>query len=297
MYDMRINSHLQRFKPTCGTTSGFLSTIGGWTKGCILEISVRQYGSPPHRAAVLHGGPGVPGYMAPVARELAKIVGVLEPLQSANSLEGQIEELRTQLVDHGNPPMTVIGSSWGAILALFLAVRHPELVEKAILIGSAVFDAENSDRVKTRRLERLTQVNRARHDTILRELTQASGDERERLFAEWADIFFEADVYDPLTRDLEVLETQPDLNEKVWLDFKVLRDRPNFLAGEFSKINVPVIVIHGEYDPHPIEGIRPFLEGCLRNVRFEMLPQCGHYPWIERRAREQFFEILTRELR
>jgi len=262
-----------------------------------LEISVRQYGSPPHRVAVLHGGPGVPGYMAPVARELAKIVGVLEPLQSANSLEGQIEELRTQLVDHGSPPLTVIGSSWGAVLALFLAAKHTKLVRKAILIGSAVFDAENSDRVKTQRLERLTQANRARHDTILRELTLASGDERDRLFAECANIYFDADVYDPLTRDLEVLEVQPDLNDKVWSDFKVLRDRPNFLANEFSKINIPVIVIHGEYDPHPIEGIRPFLEGCLRDVRFEMLPECGHYPWIERRARERFFEILIDEVR
>jgi pimeloyl-ACP methyl ester carboxylesterase len=169
-------------------------------------------------------------------------------------------------------------------------------VRKAILIGSAVFDAENSARTKKQRLERLTQANRGRHDTILRELTLASGEERDQLFAEWADIFFDADVYDPLTRDLEVLEAQPDVNEKVWSDFKALRDRPNFLADEFSKINIPVIVIHGEYDPHPIEGIRPLLEGCLRDVRFEMLPQCGHYPWIERRARERFFEILTREL-
>ncbi|TFH65926.1 MAG: alpha/beta hydrolase [Candidatus Zixiibacteriota bacterium] len=261
-----------------------------------MEISVRQYDSPPHRVAVLHGGPGAPGYMAPIARELAKVVGVLEPLQSANSFEGQIEELRGQSVEYGSPPLTVIGSSWGAILALFLTARHPELVRKAILIGSAVFDAENSERVKTRRLERLTQENRTRHDTILREMPQASGDERERLFAEWANIFFDADTYDPLTRDLEVLDVQPDVNEKVWSDFKVLRDRPNFLAGEFSKINIPVVVIHGEYDPHPIEGIRPFLESCLREVRFEMLPQCGHYPWIERRARAQFFDILMDEV-
>jgi pimeloyl-ACP methyl ester carboxylesterase len=234
--------------------------------------------------------------MAPVARELAKTTGVLEPLQSADSLDGQIEELRTQLVDHGNPPLTVIGSSWGAILALFLVARHPRLARKAILIGSAVFDAENSSRVKTLRLERLTPANRARHDTIVRELTQTSGDEREKLFAEWADIFFDADVYDPLTKDLEVLEAQSDLNDRVWSDFKVLRDRPSVLADEFSKINVPVIVIHGEYDPHPIEGIRPFLEGCLRDVRVEMLPECGHYPWIERHAQERFFNILVREL-
>ena len=52
-------------------------------------MTVRKYGSPPYRVAVLHGGPGAPGYMAPVARELAKTTGILEPLQSEDSLAGR----------------------------------------------------------------------------------------------------------------------------------------------------------------------------------------------------------------
>ncbi len=38
--------------------------------------------------AIIHGGPGVPGYMATVARELASDWGILEPLQTVTSLEG-----------------------------------------------------------------------------------------------------------------------------------------------------------------------------------------------------------------
>ena len=44
---------------------------------------------------VVHGGPGACGEMAPVARRLASARGVLEPIQTALSLEGQVEELRT----------------------------------------------------------------------------------------------------------------------------------------------------------------------------------------------------------
>ncbi|MCL4543887.1 MAG: alpha/beta hydrolase, partial [Chloroflexi bacterium] len=33
--------------------------------------NLRTYGKPPFRIAVIHGGPGVPGGMAPVAKELS----------------------------------------------------------------------------------------------------------------------------------------------------------------------------------------------------------------------------------
>ena len=44
----------------------------------------RIYGDPPYQVALLHGGPGAGGEMAPVARELAGDRGVLEPIQTAN---------------------------------------------------------------------------------------------------------------------------------------------------------------------------------------------------------------------
>ena len=57
--------------------------------------NLRTYGDPPFNVAVLHGGPGAPGQMAPVARELSSKWGVLEPLQTATSLGGQILELNS----------------------------------------------------------------------------------------------------------------------------------------------------------------------------------------------------------
>jgi pimeloyl-ACP methyl ester carboxylesterase len=259
-------------------------------------MNVRKYGKAPYGVAVLHGGPGAPGYMAPVARELGRTLGVLEPLQTKGSLHGQIEELRCQLASHADLPVVLIGSSWGAVVALFLAAGYKEMVDKLILVGSAVFDAANSSQIEARRLERLTRENRQRYETITGEMERASGDKRRSLMKEWGEILFDTDVYDPLTRDLEVMEHQYEVLHSVWSDFVALRDQPGSLKSEFSKIGLPTVVIHGEYDPHPIEGIRPFLEDCLRRVRFHILPECGHYPWVEKRARERFFDILRSEL-
>ncbi len=55
--------------------------------------NLRKYGKAPFAIVVVHGGPGARGEMAPVARELSTHGGVLEPLQTATSVEGQVEEL------------------------------------------------------------------------------------------------------------------------------------------------------------------------------------------------------------
>lgn len=41
--------------------------------------NLRKYANEPFKIAVIHGGPGAPGEMAPVARELSSVRGVLEP--------------------------------------------------------------------------------------------------------------------------------------------------------------------------------------------------------------------------
>lgn len=41
--------------------------------------NLRKYGSEPFTVAVIHGGPGAAGEMAPVAKEISAYRGVLEP--------------------------------------------------------------------------------------------------------------------------------------------------------------------------------------------------------------------------
>ena len=263
----------------------------------VMVMNTRKYGQAPYRAAVLHGGPGAPGYMASVARELAQDFGVLEPLQTEKSISGQVAELKAQLQANSDCPVTIIGSSWGAVLALFIASQYGELVNKLILVGSAVFDAENSSKIEARRMSRLTVDQQRRLVCLKKELDKATVETQTKLMNEWGDLIFDADVYDPETKELEVTGADFDLHARVWAEFVALRDRPGYLKSEFSKIDRKVVVIHGEYDPHPIEGIRPFLESCIGDISFNILPHCGHYPWIEKRAKKRFFEILKTEIR
>lgn len=264
--------------------------------GINQQSGVRTYGKKPYRAALLHGGPGAPGYLAPVARELSHETGVIEPLQSANSITGQIEELKQQIESTAEPPLTLIGSSWGAVLALLASANHPHLAERLILIGCAVFDNESAKSIEPRRLARMDQTEKDRYKEIAEKIRTASGEKRDELMAEWGELMDKSDYYDPLTTDSEVIEVQYGIFENVFGEFVKMREDPSQICSALKNIKIPVNLIHGQYDPHPIEGILPFLEKCLPQVNYHRLENCGHYPWNERQARDRFYEIIKTEL-
>jgi len=257
---------------------------------------IREYGSRPFNVAVIHGGPGAPGYMAPVARELASERGVIEPLQSARTVRDQINELISELEQNGDRPMTLIGSSWGAMLALFCAAERKAPVDKVIMVGSGVFDANSSERVSERRLDRLDDQDRRKYHHLQESMESDSNPEDPYLRRAFGKLLEQSDHYAPLTTDLEVLAIQLDVFQAVWSDYVDIRDNGDSLRETVGRVEVPVTVIHGDHDPHPIDGIVPFLQSCLTLSEVYVLERCGHYPWIERFARDRFFEILRKEI-
>jgi pimeloyl-ACP methyl ester carboxylesterase len=258
--------------------------------------NLRTYGQPPFTVAVLHGGPGAPGSMAPVARELAANWGVLEPLQTATSPEGQIEELRNVLRDYGHLPITLIGSSWGAMLGFMVAARDPELIKKLILVGSGVYEERYAVNIQAARLSRLTPAERREAHSLLAALKDPDRRDKIAALAQLGKLFTRADAYHPVTLETEILEVQPQLHQQVWGEAAELRKSGQLLAVG-QQIRCPVVAIHGDYDPHPAEGIDQPLSAVLTDFRFILLQDCGHLPWLEREARDKFYEILTSELR
>ncbi|MBU4173425.1 MAG: alpha/beta hydrolase [Actinobacteria bacterium] len=256
--------------------------------------NLRKYGSPPFSVAVIHGGPGAPGEMAPVARELSSTCGVLEPLQTAASLDGQVRELRDVLEEKGDSPVTLIGWSWGAWLSIILTAGYPALVKRLILIGSGPLEAKYAGRITETRLARLGKEERAEVLTLMEALGDTAGGgstEMSRL----GELISRADSYDPLPYENKMLQCQPDVFQGVWRQAAELRNSGGLLELG-KKIECPVVAIHGEYDPHPFEGVEVPLSHVLSDFRFILLEKCGHQPWIERAARDEFYRLLRDEL-
>lgn len=257
---------------------------------------IRKYGDPPFWVAVIHGGPGAPGEMAPVARELASLGGVLEPLQTAASLEGQVLELKTVLEEAGALPVTLVGWSWGAMLSFILAAKFPSGVKKLILIGSPPFEEKYAASIMETRLSRLSEEEKLEFHTLLEALDDPATKDKNTPFAQLGKLISKPDSYDPLTLDTEVLECQYRIHQSVWKDAQELR-RSGKLLELGKRIQCAVVAIHGDYDPHPAAGVEEPLSIIIRDFTFILLENCGHHPWMERTARDRFYAILKGELR
>lgn len=258
--------------------------------------NLRTYGKASFRVAVIHGGPGAAGEMAPVAREIASSCGVLEPLQTKASLEGQIEELKTVLENNGDLPVTLIGFSWGAWLSFIFSANYPTLVKKLILIGSGPFEEKYAEKIQKTRLSRLSEEERTEVKSLLQVLDNPAAEDKSIAFARFGALFSKADAYDPIGQESEVIDCDFDIFQNVWKEAEELRRSGKLL--EFGKhIKCPVVAIHGDYDPHPAEGVQKPLSAILKSFRFVLLRNCGHKPWIERQARDRFYGILKEELR
>jgi len=258
--------------------------------------NLKVYGNAPFDVAVIHGGPGAPGEMAPVARELSSGCGVLEPFQTASSLEGQVKELNEVLETSGDLPLTLIGWSWGAILGFIFTARYPLMVKKLILVGSAVFEEKYAVKIMETRLSRLDTEERSEIQTLIESLNDSSIEDKNTLMSRLGRLMFKSDSYNPLPYRNEVLEYQYHIFRSVWKDAEKLR-----ASGELLKlgkqIQCPVVAIHGDYDPHPGEGVQKPLSRVLKDFRFILLEKCGHHPWIERMAMDSFYDIIKKELK
>lgn len=259
--------------------------------------NLRKYGEPPFSIALLHGGPGAPGEMAPIARVLSAWKGVLEPLQTAESLEGQVRELYDVLEKNGSLPVTLIGWSWGAMLGFIFTAKYPRMVKKLILVGSAVFEQKYAEKIMEKRLNRLDKEERMEIQILAEDLNNPLIKDKEKdiLMSRFGKLLFKSDSYDPLPYKNEVLEYQYHIFRNVWKDAEELRSSVDLLKmGE--KIQCPVAAIHGEYDPHPYQGVLEPLSRIIKDFHFILLEKCGHYPWFEREASDKFYDILKKKL-
>ena len=264
--------------------------------GFILNMrNLRKYGNKPFNVAVIHGGPGAPGELAPVARELSSVRGVLEPLQTATTLEGQVQELKAVLEKNGDLPVTLIGFSWGAMLSFIFTARYPPLVNKLILIGSGAYEEKYADNIMKTRLSRLSEVEREEALSLMETLSDPTTFDKNTPMVRLGELISGADSYNPLPHESEMLECQYDIYQSVWEQAMKLRSSGKLL--ELGKrIQCPVVAIHGDYDPHLAEGIKDPLSRILKDFQLILLEKCGHYPWIERSARDKFYSILKKEV-
>ena len=270
-------------------------------EGRATPILARTHGIEPFKVVVVHGGPCAAGEMGPVAQRLGYSRGVLEPMQSATTVYGQVDELRTAVESLAIPPVVLIGHSWGAWLSCFVAANYPQLVRKLILIGAPAFEEKYVPLLRENRLKRLAPEEREEFIYLAEMLNRrAEAGEANAHLGRLGELAGKTDTYDPIPLDFDL--PTPSISDKsgeiyagVWPEAAAMR-RTGELLPIMTRIDCPLVAIHGEYDSTPVEAIAAPLAATLRDFQMVVLEKCGHDPWRERWAVDKFYDVLERQL-
>ena len=255
----------------------------------------RTWGKPPYKVAVVHGGPGLPGSVAPIARELSKDTGVIEVLETKDSVEGQIEELAGVLKEHADFPVILVGHSWGAVLSYMTAARYPTLVKKLIIIGMPALEMKDRPDYTPIWLSRLPEKERVEFLSLEKSVWDGEEGDKSEDMGILHRLTAKADSYAFVSEKDEVLEYQFGINKSVGTEFhEILKTTELLDIG--GKIKCPVVAIHGDYDLRLASVMADPLSDIIKDFKLVLLEKCGHYPWMEKFARDKFYEVLRKEL-
>jgi pimeloyl-ACP methyl ester carboxylesterase len=261
----------------------------------VEPIEVRRYagagaGDP---VVVLHGGPGAPGSAAGLARELAGGFEVWEPLQRrSGEVELTVDRHIADLRDVAPDAARIVGHSWGAMLGLAYAARHPDRVRALVLVGCGTYDETSRVEFERRFDEMLGRLGQQRRKELRAAMEHAHDvAERDRALAARGELAAEVQSFELLPESDTPSSADAIGHEETWRDV-LRRQAAGVDPQSFTAISAPVLMLHGNEDPHPGPMIRDRLRRYIPQLEYRAFARCGHEPWRERHAREQFLDLL-----
>ena len=244
---------------------------------------------------VLHGGPGADHrYLLPQMLHLGEKHDLLFYDQRGGgqskadaripiTWETHVEDLGAVVEEFALDPLSVVGYSWGAMLALLYAVEqrgnpHLRAPDRMALISPAPLTKEYRRQFEAEfnRRQQAPEIQRMRDELAASGLREKDPEaHRQRAFELGVAGYFA----DPRSaKDLTPFRVMGRVQQSVWEslgDFDLIRD----LKG----IRIPSIVVSGRDDPIPLASSSE--AASVLGTKLVVLDECGHVPYVEQPER------------
>jgi proline iminopeptidase len=259
---------------------GFTTTAGSplyWAKYGRIDAP---------KLLVLHGGPG--------AEHLGETHDLLFYDQRGGgqskadaripiTWETHVEDLGAVVEEFALDPLSLVGYSWGAMLALLYVVEqrgnpHLRAPDRMALISPAPLTREYRRQFEAEfnRRQQSPEIQSMRNELAASGLREKDPEaHRQRAFELGVAGYF-ADSSN--AKDLTPFRVMGRVQQSVWEslgDFDLIRD----LKG----IKIPSIVVSGRDDPIPLASSSE--AASVLGTKLVLLDECGHVPYVEQPAR------------
>ena len=239
---------------------------------------------------VLHGGPGAHhDYLLPQMLELARDREVIFYDQRGGgrsksddrgiTAETHVTDLAAIVVEKQLSPLSLVGYSFGGLIALLYAIAHAHRPEAPLSRMVLIDPAPVNRQYRVRFEQEFARRQAGPEIGALRESLESSG-LRESDAAAYRQRRFELSVAgyfaDPArASDLTPFRVIGRIQQSVWDSLG------NYdLMDQLRELHVPTLVLHGRQDPIPLESSRDVAD-ALPNGRLVEIENAGHVPYVE----------------
>jgi proline iminopeptidase len=251
---------------------------------------------------ILHGGPDFNhSYLLPELDRLASAFRLIYYDQRGRGksstgvvpedvgIESEVDDLDRLRQYFELDALALLGHSWGGLLAMEYATRHPKHVSHLILMNAA--PASHADRMRFREQRRASAAaSLAKMHAISSSPDYARGDietEADYYRAHFGGTIRRSDHLERIVRSLRTHFTPEDivkaraiedkLYEQTWLS-------PGYdLLPRLRMLNAPTLVIRGDHDFIP-EECQCNVAEAVSGSRLVVFSDCGHFAYLERPA-------------
>ncbi len=249
---------------------------------------------------VLHGGPDFDHeYFLPELDRLAESVRLIYYDQRGRgrsfsgegpddvTLVGEIEDLDRIRESAGVNAVAVLGHSWGGVLAMEYAIRHPEQVTHLILMNTAPASHAGILEVRRHLRERRSPEQSDRMKEIASTPAFEQGDIDAE--AEYYRIHFGTTLHEPERLDEVIPRFRVNFTNESVVAARAIEHRlyeqtwsseDYDLIPHLRLLDVPALLIHSEHDLIPIDVVRE-IAVAIPTSRLVELEGCGHFSYLE----------------
>jgi proline iminopeptidase len=199
----------------------------------------------------------------------------------------EVDDLDRVRGSFGFESIAVLGHSWGGLLAMEYAVRHPERVSHLVLMNTAPASHIDAIALRAELARRKSPAQRARMDELRSDPRFQAGDIDAE--AEYYRIHFGTTLRNPDHLDAVISRLRAAFTEDGIVAARAIEDRlyedtwsrPDYdLIPALRQLDVPTLIIWGDDEFVPKDVI-DHIADAIYGSRLVVVPNCGHFAYLE----------------
>lgn len=256
----------------------------------VLHYSVQGQGQP---ILLLSGGPGNSAdQFSDIVKRLSTTNRCIlfeqrgtgrshtSPMDSTTiNLDQAMQDITLLLRQLGIGKVTILGHSWGAMLAMSYAIKYPDAVDKLVLIGPGPLDMSGFGLLEDNIVSRASKQEKLFMNEVEDSIAHHTAS-KEQLKA-YSKTMFRFFFFDPLTVDSmwQIVKCTPNDTTLELMQQDLARIKYDLRPG-ISRLDIPMLVVCGREDP---VGVFPTFEIKELNKKAKIcwIEKSGHFPWAE----------------